>query len=149
MRAVGVSAISSRYTRFNPAYLLEVHQRERTLLQELKRVGVTTLEDMRILDIGCGSGTGLLTWALIGAHPAHLHGIDLNAGRIDEARRLYPTFDLKVGNATALPWPSNYFHLVSQFTTFSSILDPEVRREASREVARVLRSDGHFLWYDF
>src|SRR3989442_228222 len=98
MRAVGDIAISSRYTRFHPAHLLEVHQREVRLLRELKRVGVNSLEDMRILDIGCGSGTGLLAWALIGARPANIYGLDLDAARIDQARSINPAFELKPGN---------------------------------------------------
>jgi ubiquinone/menaquinone biosynthesis C-methylase UbiE len=145
----GFGAEDSRYTPFNPAYLLELQHRERVLLDELKRVGVTTLKETRILDVGCGFGTGLLMWVLMGANPAKLYGLDLSRDRLEIARCLHPSFELKEGNATALPWPSNSFDLVSQFTTFSSIVDPIARKRAAAEVARVLRDDGHIVWYDF
>jgi ubiquinone/menaquinone biosynthesis C-methylase UbiE len=54
-----------------------------------------------------------------------------------------------VGNAADLPWPDASFDIVSQFTTFTSILAASDRERAAEEVHRVLRPDGTLVWYDF
>ena len=47
-----------------------------------------------------------------------------------------------------LPWPDASFDLVSQFTVFSSILDPAVKQQVAAEMRRVVRPGGKILWYD-
>jgi SAM-dependent methyltransferase len=86
---------------------------------------------------------------LMGALPEDLHGIDLLPDRVAAARRLNPAIDVVQGTAMALPWPDASFDLVSQFTTFTSILEPRARAAAASEIMRVLRPSGHILWYDF
>jgi hypothetical protein len=38
---------------------------------------------------------------------------------------------------------------VTQFTVFTSILDPALKRAIAREMLRVLRPGGAILWFDF
>jgi ubiquinone/menaquinone biosynthesis C-methylase UbiE len=70
----------------------------------------------------------LLEFLQWGADPAALYGIDLSAEHIEYARRCIPQADLRVGGASELPWPDKSFDLLSQFTVFTSILDPVKRR---------------------
>jgi ubiquinone/menaquinone biosynthesis C-methylase UbiE len=60
-----------------------------------------------------------------------------------------PAADLRVGDASHLPWPASTFRLVVASTVFTSILDGSVRRVVASEATRVLTSDGALLWYDF
>lgn len=57
--------------------------------------------------------------------------------------------DLRVGDATSLPWPDGTFRLVVCSTVFTSILDPLMRRQIASEITRVLVRGGAMLWYDF
>jgi len=64
------------------------------------------------------------------------------------AREAFPSADLRVGDASRLPWPDATFRLVVASTTFSSILDPVLRRLVAAEAVRVLAPGGALLWYD-
>lgn len=138
-----------RYSSFDVAHLLALHQRERMLMQALRAVAVNDLGAAEILDIGCGTGAELVRFVLRGARPAHCHGIDIDSGRVAEARRLHPGLHVVNACVTQLPWADASFDLVSQFTTFSSILNSSARVAAAAEITRVLRPGGHLIWYDF
>lgn len=47
---------SQLYSFFNSASLFMVQRREVELLKSLKRLGITSLADTKILDVGCGTG---------------------------------------------------------------------------------------------
>ncbi len=113
----------------------------------LKRLlGESDLVGKYIADIGCGTGQWLNEFQTWGA--GHLHGIDLLEARIGEARRRLPTADLHCGDASRLPWPNASMDLVTQFTVFSSILDPDMRINVANEMRRVLKPGGDIFWYD-
>jgi ubiquinone/menaquinone biosynthesis C-methylase UbiE len=83
-----------------------------------------------------------------GAQQQRLAGIDLDLGRVGEARQRYPGADLRTGDATQLPWERGSFDIVLQSTVFSSILAPDIRRAVAAEMMRVLRPTGIIVWYD-
>lgn len=114
----------------------------------LHESGAFPLTDASIADVGCGEGRWLLEFLQWGAVAANLHGIDLIAERIAYARERLPMADLRWGDAGQLPWRDASFDLVTQFTVFSSILDPQVQLEVAGEMLRVLRPGGRILWYD-
>lgn len=103
---------------------------------------------VRVLDVGCGRGALLRELVARGARTANLHGIDLLADRIADARRLNPDLDLRCADARHVPYADNSMDLVACCTIFSSILEPEVRDEVAREIRRVLAPRGAVLWYD-
>jgi ubiquinone/menaquinone biosynthesis C-methylase UbiE len=121
----------------------------RGIIPLLQRASLFPLSGRRIADIGCGDGTWLLEFAQWGADPADMCGIDLSKERIHRARRRLPQADLRTGGAASLPWPDQSFHLVSQFTVFTSILDPALKRAVAAEMLRVLKPNGVILWFDF
>jgi ubiquinone/menaquinone biosynthesis C-methylase UbiE len=116
------------------------------LLELLIGGGYVPLASRKILDVGCGDGKWLETYRTLGADPKRLAGIDLVATRIEAARCDHPEADLRVGSAGRLPWDDCSFDLVSQYTAFTSILDPDLR---SRSLVRVLKPGGAVLWCDF
>src|ERR1700694_3397745 len=128
---------------------MAIQQRERILAQMLGRKGVSSLGGLEILDVGCGSGTFFLRLTLWGALPKSLHGIDIQADRVKMARAVHPDVDVVEGNASSLPWQEGLFDIVTQFTTFTSILNNDVRVMAAREIDRVLKPGGILIWYDF
>ncbi|MFQ5921932.1 MAG: class I SAM-dependent methyltransferase [Anaerolineales bacterium] len=141
---------SDLYSQFNPANLFMRQSRQRDLLKLLWRMGFDSLSDRRILEVGCGSGGVLLDLMTSGASPVRLHGIDLLFDRLAQAQIQLPHLALQCANAENLPYTTDTFDLVLQFTVFTSILDPGVKANLAQEMLRVLRRPhGAILWYDF
>ena len=138
-----------RYSWFNDAHLLLTQERERLVLQALKRHDVSALDGMRILEIGSGTGHWLREFIKWGARPENITGLDLIAERVAEAKLLCPdAVRIECGDAGHLPFPGEAFDLVLQSTVFSSILDRDMRQQVAAEMLRVLKRDGLILWYD-
>jgi len=137
------------YSWSNPANLMMHQQAAGACIRMLHSASLFPLRGSRVADIGCGDGTWLLEFMQWGADPAALHGADLSADRIARARRRVPQADLQVGSASELPWADESFDLVSQFTVFTSILDPALKRAVAGEMLRVLKPGGAILWFDF
>ncbi len=105
--------------------------------------------DGAILDIGCGAGR--TTLGLYKAGYRRVTGCDLSAAMIAEARRIaaergYPIrFD--VGDAVAMPYDDASFHgALFSAQGFMCIPGRKRRLQALREVRRVLRPGGHFVF---
>lgn len=131
-------------------YRLYIHQeRQDVLLRFFREIGLNSLKSLRILDIGCGSGGHLRRMVDYGAEPGNCFGIDPCSKSVVAGRELNPDITLLQGSAEHLPFSNNDFDLVFQFTVFTSILDPEVRKAIAAEIFRVLRPGGYFIWYDF
>lgn len=141
--------VTDRYSPFNESALLLSHGLERNLLALLKQHHFTQLADKKILDVGCGTGIQLQRFAAYGAKTAHLSGIDLVSGHIEQAQSLNPSIDWQVGSGHELPYADASFDLVTLFVVFSSILDRTLRQQIAEEVWRVRRSGGLILCYDF
>jgi ubiquinone/menaquinone biosynthesis C-methylase UbiE len=149
-RAYERRANPSRYSWFNRAHLLGMQEIERTLLAALARYGVTDLQALSLLDIGCGRGVWLREFIKWGAAPERVHGIDLLADRVADAARVCPSgVVLRCANAGHLDYSDGSFDLVWQSMLFTSVLDHGLRRAIAREMLRVLRPGGLILWYDY
>ena len=142
--------IDDRYTWFNAAHLFSVQQRERVLLEALKRHGTTSLAAASVLEIGCGNGVWLRELIKWGARPEHVTGIDLVADRVAEARRLCPAgVRIGCGSATCVAEPSGSFDIVLQSMVFTSILESAIRRQVAQEMLRLVKPGGLIIWYDY
>jgi SAM-dependent methyltransferase len=147
-RMTGVTDDS--YSLLSPANLFMAHQRERELIRQLRRRGLTPqrLARCRVLEVGCGSGGNLRRLIDYGVPAANLFGFDLLPDRLREARRRCPEITVLHADGAAIPFASGTFDLVLHFGVFSSILDPPARRGFAAEMRRVLRADGCILWYE-
>jgi ubiquinone/menaquinone biosynthesis C-methylase UbiE len=138
------------YSRFNPAYLVMVQERERRLLSLLRKQGCDSLETKRILEVGCGNGDLLRDFIKWGARPENIIGIDLLPERVAEAIHLCPkAIDIQQGNAAKLQFADESFDVIVQATVFTSVLDMNMKRQMAAEMFRVVKSDGLILWYDY
>lgn len=130
------------------AHVQRLHERYRHTLLLLGHEQVD-IAAARILDVGCGTASMLLELLQWGAKAEHLAGVDLRADAVERARAvLPPAVDLRVLDASALPWPDESFDLLWLSTVMSSILDPAMRRAVAAECLRVLRPGGSIVWYD-
>lgn len=137
------------YAPWQAAELLSTTNRRRIAATLLRRARVFPAPGDQCLEIGCGrlGWLGeLITW---GVRETDIHGIELDPIRINQARAALPNADLRVGDATELPWRDRSFQLVIISTVISSVWHWEVRRLIASEAVRVLAPGGALLWYDF
>jgi ubiquinone/menaquinone biosynthesis C-methylase UbiE len=143
------------YALTRPANLFAEQQRTRWLLHAIACERLLPLTGRRILDIGFGDGYQLLQFETWGARAEDLAGIELIQSRLQRATARFaaPTHgngpQLRLGDASALPWPASTFDVAHQSTVFTSILDPRMKQTIAGEIMRVLKPGGVLLWYDF
>lgn len=142
-------AKSDVYSWFSQANLFGIQQRQRATLKVLRSFGVTMLEGLSILEMGCGGGGVLTEYLGFGALPEKLYGIDLLFDRLIHAHHTLPASGIANADGSALPFPSHAFDLVLQSTAISSILDPQLRQRICADMLRVLKPGGLVLSYDF
>ena len=102
-----------------------------------------------ILDIGCGAGR--TTFGMYEAGYSRLTGFDLSAAMIAAARRIAAERDLAVrfdiADATSMPYDDASFDgALFSFQGLMCIPGGKRRLQVLREVRRVLRPCGHFVF---
>jgi SAM-dependent methyltransferase len=104
------------------------------------------LTGKQVLEVSCGAGGGA-SYIVRTLHPASYTGLDLNPASIDMCRKRHhlPGLDFVQGDAQDLPFPDQSFDAV--INVEASHQYPDVPRFFT-EVARVLRTGGHFLYAD-
>jgi ubiquinone/menaquinone biosynthesis C-methylase UbiE len=137
------------YAVWHPAQSFIRAGRERTALRLLNGAGIFPQTGDRCLEVGFGKLGWLGTLISWGLREEDLSGIELDERRAGVARQVLPAADLRVGDATALPWEDGTFKLVVASTVFTSILQVEMRQRVAEEIIRVLAPGGALLWYDF
>jgi ubiquinone/menaquinone biosynthesis C-methylase UbiE len=126
-----------------------MQQQEQTLVRGLAHAGLVDFDRLRVLDVGCGLGSLLLTLFRHGFAPENLHGIDLMEQFVERARqRLPPQVSLRVGSATQLDYQDGYFDVVTQCGVFSSVFDRNMAQQMAAEMWRVLARAGAIVWID-
>ena len=140
---------TGKWSPSNPGNAAILRERMSALVEMLGRAGIHPLQDMNILEIGCGDGQVIGELLQIGASPARITGLDLLEERIAVARASHPDIRFLCGDASRLDIPDRSVDLVVVFTVFSSILDSDLRLSIAREAERVLRPGGAVGWYDF
>ena len=139
-----------RYSRLNPVVNFMVQERQRCLIKIFARMGLKDLSSLKILEVGCGSGTNLLELIEFGASPENLVGNELLEDRLLAAKeRLPATVRLLPGDASILNLPAQFFDIVYQSTVFSSILDNSLQESLALKMWSLVKPGGGVLWYDF
>lgn len=143
-------AATDRYSPLRPEVNRLLQQRQRALLALMRRAGIASVDDLRLTEVGCGSGSNLLELLQLGFAPAHLQGIELLPERWELARaRLPVALRLLQGDATTADVAPASQDLVLQSTVFSSLLDDAFQQQLAAAMWRWLRPGGAVIWYDF
>ena len=141
---------ASRYSRFSTDVLLSVQQRQYATVKLLAANDIQSLQGLDVFEIGCGGGSNLLEFLLLGATPERLVGNELITERLQQARSVLPaTVRLLAGNAAELSIAESSFDIVYQSTVFSSVLDDTLQQNIAAAMWKWVRPGGGILWYDF
>jgi SAM-dependent methyltransferase len=142
-----------RYSLLNPAVLRATQERQRAIADLLVKIGWRDVAEVRLLEIGCGTGMNLVEFLRMGFRPEHLQGIELLAQSVERARRVLPPSvgilhgDASVVNPSSIPAMSQ--DIVYQATVFSSLLDSGFQDRLAKVMWNWVRPGGGVLWYDF
>lgn len=102
---------------------------------------VKMLNCLKVLDVGCGTGTILSE--LSKNDKINLAGVDLSENMINIAKKtLNDKVELKIGDSEKLPWKDNTFDAVICTDSFHHYPNPE---KVLIEMARVLLPKGHLI----
>ena len=133
---------------FNREVLFQAFAFEKANTRALQAISVDR-ESSRVLDVGCGSGAGLLGFVRWGFPARNLTGIDLDGSRIERARELLPAASLVVGSADEMQFDSGSFDLVFESTIFLQMTDEDMAGRIAKEMLRVVRPGGHIVICDW
>lgn len=97
------------------------------------------LEGARILDVGCGIGTYVRRFR---QYSDEVHGVEVEAARVEEAGRELPNIVLARGEA--LPYPDGHFDLVFSNEVIEHVSDD---RATAAEMVRVTRPGGAIVLF--
>jgi len=141
-------AALDRYAWHRPEILQQVAARSRAFADLLSASVGGDLSNLRILDVGCGTGGFLRQLIDWGADPGKLTGTELQQDRLDYARHFTAEgVSWRLGTLDSMGLHN--FDLVTAQTVFSSVLDPALRRELAEQMWRALRPGGWCLVFDF
>lgn len=141
-----------RYSLLNPAVMLAHQERMRAIAGLLVRLGWRDVARLRLLEVGCGSGTNLLEFLRLGFVARHLSGVELLPDSAQRARSILPAdVRIDIGDAAAMldAFEPASQDIVYQATVFSSLLDDGFQSELARVMWQWVRPGGGVLWYDF
>jgi ubiquinone/menaquinone biosynthesis C-methylase UbiE len=132
----------------DPGVLLQKVAQEVAILRALRVVSADP-QTARVLDVGCGEGTGMMTFLRVGFTPANLHGLDFQEERIRRAKEMLPGINFNWGDATRIEFPDSTFDLVTESTLFIHSVDQALSLQIAGEMLRVARPGGHLILTDW
>lgn len=133
---------------FSPNVHLNRLVKDFTTCSFLKEHFPEGLQEIKILDVGCGHGEFLNLLRNMGALNENLYGIDLSQDRIKVGKSKYGGINFSVGSG-GLPYEKSSFHLLTANTVFTSILDDSLRQIVAADMLSALKENGIILLYDF
>jgi len=115
----------------------------------IRQIGIKSFPvkaGMKVLDVGCGTGTNLVLYHRAGCL---VHGIDLSPSMLEVARdRLGKHADLRVGDASEMPYRDNSFDLVTSMLALHE-MPYMIRPQVMKEMIRVMSREGRILLTDY
>lgn len=134
-------------TRFEKRFVNREKKAQRNVKkveQYLQKLDVEKIH--QVLELGCGIGA--VSAYLSNEYEMEVYGTDFDPDQIEIARSIYPQnekLQFGIEDASNLSCDDNNFDLVISQNVFHHIPN---WRNAIREVQRVLKKDGTFIWDD-
>ena len=140
-----------RYSPRRPEVYLALQERQRCVLRLIRRYcRHDDFSVIKVIEVGCGTGSNLLEFLQFGIQPENLCGIELIPERSDKARRRLPSsVMIHDGDAMNVSIPVESVDIAFQSLVFSSLLDDGYQRDLARQIWSWIKPTGGLLWYDF
>ncbi len=121
--------------------------RARVFRKLVERLGLQ-LDELTVLDAGCGTGFYLDQWQALGVKS--LSGLDISDWAVAQLADTYPksTFYRADISAFGSPLPAGAFDLVSAFDVLPHIVDDDAYMCALKNLHNTLRTGGYLLYSD-
>lgn len=132
----------------NPEVLFQYLALEDSVISILRRIAWDR-QRARVLDVGCGGGSSLGRFLLLGFKAQNLCGIDIDPDRIKEAKEKYPNIEFVCDDAAAMPFGAESFDLVLESTMFVQIRDEKIAQAIADGMLRVAKPKGYVLLIDW
>jgi len=117
--------------RFGNTYGQYIDRQEKVILQKL----LSTSNDEKILDMGCGTGR-FLEFAN--------YGIDISPNMIEQSKLKFPNKTLAVNSATSTDFEAEYFDKIFSFHVLMH-LDKTTTNAVLDEAHRILKKEGTLI----
>ena len=140
------SGKSSKYSWFLPYAGYRQSIKFRMFSKALKYSFDKNISNIKVLDVGCGTGSFLRQLIEWGVSPVHLTGVDFIDSRLVMAEKMSPSsidWHLRELNS------KKEFNLVSAHTVFSSILDDPERQLLADQMWKQVCKGGWIMIFDF
>ena len=131
------------YSPLHAAVYLGMQEKERAIIRWINDFGLEPIENKRVLEIGCGSGSNLLDLIRLGFQAENIVGNELLEERSTIARnRLPAATKIILGDAADIDIPDGPFDIVLQSTVFTSILDANFQQKLADKMWKLTKVGG-------
>lgn len=139
-----------RYNPLNPSVYMGLFERKKALIKLIKYAQLTPVDNKKVLEIGCGSGSNLNELITLGFSPKNLSGNELLEDRVIIAKQYLPAeIQMYFGDACELNLDKESFDIIYQSTVFTSLLDDKFQEKLANKMWTLVKPGGGILWYDF
>lgn len=132
----------------NPEVAFQAFAFDNANIRALQRLSIDR-SSARILDVGCGSGAGVIQFMRLGFQQKLLSGIDIIPERVAAAQAVLPLADLRCESADAMSYADATFDLTYESTMFVLLPSEETAVNIAREMIRVTKPGGYVMLIDW
>ena len=134
--------------RTNPEVLFQLLATEASIVRAIASLNHDP-GSASVLDVGCGGGGDIHHLLRLAYEPGKIVGIESQAERLNQAKKLYPQMQWIHGDAAQMTFEYNSFDLVFESTMFATLPDDVVRSAIASEMVRVCRPGGFLVLVDW
>lgn len=116
--------------------------------EDILRKKFTYIPNIKIIEIGAGSGSNLLFFHRLGILYENIWANELLEERGSLLKQNLPNSTIHIGDAMDLNYKEK-FDIVFQSTVFTSILDADFKQKLANKMFEMTNIKGIILWYDF
>lgn len=125
------------------------HRLQEAIIFVLKSIELEELEKFdNFLDLGCGQGQWMNFFNQFFFGDIAPYGIDLSQYQIEKLKLKFPEYQVECANMVTLPYPNDFFNLLTAFTSFMFIETEKELTQVFYESNRVLKEGGYLLIED-
>ncbi|MEK7103580.1 MAG: class I SAM-dependent methyltransferase [Patescibacteria group bacterium] len=132
--------LSKQYNNFSESFSHYVSKTDDVIRRPFYDSLTFDFKGKKLLDMACGDGQDIPNYEQRGAQ---CFGLDASEKLIEEAKKVHPTTEFKVGDMRALPYQDSSFDIVVSKYAVGTVEEVDT---IFSEVARILKPGGMFAY---